>query len=734
MSVTKNIKFTIINIASYMNKKIAHTENEKGIIHFLNEHLKSTAEIMNDLAIDKDNKELFYITGLLHDLGKYQNGFQKYLLKNGPRTPHASWGAAFARKLKMNEISFAIDGHHKGLPDKIDWQISTNTILNGSKLSSENVYEEFLMDLGLKKENFFCKKLSVETIFERELFVRYLFSLLTDADWLDTESHFDFEKSIERKSLKLDCDYLLTQIDSELKSKDKTGNINKLRNQTRNFAIKKSEFEQGFFSLNLPTGLGKTLTSVYWALMHARTHQLKRIIIVLPYVNIIDQTAIEMKRIFGKEFVLEHHSSYNEEDEKHQKNENNKNREKLATENWDYPIIITTTVQFFESLFANKPSKCRKIHNIAESVVIFDEVQTLPKELITPTLTMLRNIQKLLKTTFLFCTATQPAFEKNDYLKDGIDSIIPLAENPKKLFKETQRVKFNFLIKSKYELAEIIQESKNHNKSILSVFNTKKKTINAFNLADSSQYWDKCFHLSTSMCPAHRKMMIKQISNELKDKKNKIFVASTQLIEAGVDLDFPVVYRELAPLDSLIQSAGRCNREGKLINLGEVIIFQLTDTTMPNPLYSSLSLHTLELLNQNFEKIYDPSFFKKYFLSAIKLYVDDDKKKINDERKKFNFKTISSIYKIIDSPTTALFIWNYNDETRQLYEQIKYKPGLSRDDFRKIQNYSVQVYDNFLNSTIGSWEEKLKGFRVWNGKYTDKYGITEDITLDNPVI
>ncbi len=712
---------------------IAHTENENGTLHLLHDHLQSVAKRMSTFISDKKDIEIFNFTGLLHDFGKYQKAFQKYLLENGPRVPHAAWGAALARKLKLNETSFAIDGHHKGLPDKTDWKISTNPFLITDLPEFDKLINIFMAELNLNETDFLIKKPVFENLFERELFVRYLFSALTDADWLDTERHFNPTLSEKRMLLELDYSFLIAKLENELSLKDKKGNINRLRNEARIFALNKAPMEQGFFSLNLPTGLGKTLTSVNWALLHAKYHNLKRIIIVLPFVNIIDQTATELKRIFGEKVVLEHHSSYNEETD-NKKIDGEKSIHKLATENWDYPIIITTTVQFFESLFSNKPSKCRKVHNIAKSVVIFDEVQTLPKELVTPTLRMLKNVQKIMKTSFLFCTATQPAFEKNRQFVNGIDSIISLVDNPAELFKAAKRVKYIFDRQPEQDIEKIIQKAGAKRKALLAIFNTKKKALRAFELAEQDSEWDFCFHLSTSMCPEHRKDVVNKIKAEIKKTNQRTFVASTQLIEAGVDLDFPVVFREHAPLDSIIQAAGRCNREGNLGNDGEVYIFRLSDKTMPDSLYSSLSDHTLELLNNDFEIIYDPSFYTKYYLSAFKLYVDDDRKKVNDSRKNFNFKTTADVYRIIDNPTKSLFIWNYNDSSRELYERIKYKPGLSRDDFREVQLYSVQVYDAFLNRNLEMWEEKSPGFRVWFGNYHEDTGIAENTNLVETII
>ncbi len=702
-----------------MKGYIAHTENKNKKLHLLRDHLKKTANKMEEFSCKQEYNDIFKITGYLHDFGKYQLAFQNYLLNSGPRAPHAAWGAGLARFLKLNEASFAIDGHHKGLPDHAEWHVSTMPFLLKMKESFNNVLNEFKLDTNITEKNLNVTPPKFTTKFEREFFTRYLFSALTDADWLDTEKHFNPEISKNRPEDKLMYDILIKKINIYLNKKPKAGLINQLRNEARKYALTKAQLNIGFFSLSLPTGLGKTLTSISWALEHAKFNSLNRIIIVLPYVNIIDQTAMELKKILGEDIVLEHHSSYNEEEDI-----STHSRKKLATENWEFPIIITTTVQFFESLFANKPSKCRKIHNISKAVVIFDEVQTLPKELITPTLTMLKNMNTVIGTSFLFCTATQPAFLKSEKLHDGIESIISLVEDPYKLYKQTKRVNFTLNKEKNADINDIVKIIAQSNTSVLVISNTKKKARTFLTEAETYNKWEKYYHLSTSMCPAHRKEVIKQIKKDDLNKQ-KIFLSSTQLIETGVDIDFPLVSREIAPLDSILQAAGRCNREGNM-DIGDVIIFSLKDKTMPDILYSSLSDLTKELLETGIERIYQPTFFSEFYIKALKLYVDDDKKNINYQREKFNFKTISSAYKIIEQSTRSLFIWNYNSKSKDIYNKLRYKKFLSRHDFRRIQEYSVQVYESFLYNNIGMWEESESGLVTWLGKYNKKYGITTE--------
>ncbi|HNW73220.1 MAG TPA: CRISPR-associated endonuclease Cas3'' [Bacteroidales bacterium] len=424
---------------------IAHSKNDQGTVHKLSDHLNGVSKIMSSLTENPIYNEIFRTTGLLHDLGKYQPAFQKYLTEGGTKgsVPHASWGAAIAVQYNQIEAAFAIDGHHKGLPDKGNLKTDLYEFDDPDHPLLTSIMPEFLKENSIKADDLGYQDTGLRGI-DKELFIRMLFSALTDADWLDTERHFSPSESERRNSIVLDPQYLLAKFEKEIDGKSKEGYLNTLRNSVRNYAILKARADTGFFSMTLPTGMGKTLTSVSWALHHAQHNSLKRIIIVLPFISIIDQTAQELKRIFGEEWVLEHHSNFNEDEETNKEiaNEiltNETYTKRLATENWDYPIIVTTSVQFFESLFGNKPSRCRKVHNIAQSVVIFDEVQTLPKELVLPTLTMLKNVQKVMETSFLFCTATQPAFEKSEIF-DGIDSIQSLVENPKEVFEATRRV------------------------------------------------------------------------------------------------------------------------------------------------------------------------------------------------------------------------------------------------------------------------------------------------------
>lgn len=725
----------------------AHSENSLNERHNLAKHLQDTARLAESFACKDKYRHIFRVAGLLHDLGKYQPEFQRYLANGGRRgsVPHASWGAGYAagQKLKCNDISIAIDGHHKGLPDKAAWKNDINPFLHDDVAGFDKVVTSFLSDTGFDEAALVPQQLKFDTSgFRRELFIRYLFSALTDSDWLSTEEHFEPERAELRFNRELPIDLMIDMLEKEFAAKPKSGEINELRNKVRMQAVDKAALAPGCYSLALPTGMGKTLTSLAWALRHARHNQLKRIIIVLPYISIIDQTAQELKRIFGEKWILEHHSSYNEESNSTtDRNEDfpaEQKRKQLACENWDFPVIVTTTVQFFESLFSNRPSKCRKIHNMAESVVIFDEVQTIPKEIVIPTLGMLNDIQAVMRTSFLFCTATQPAYEKRPGF-DGITAITPLIESPGILYDKTKRVTYHLLDElAPVSFARLKDAVTEHDEAALVIFNTKKDALEFFSLMKSGDTWDAQYHLSTAMCPDHRKKTIKDIKSDLEAKK-KILVVSTQLIEAGVDFDFPLVFRALSPLEAIIQSAGRCNREGLLNQygrLGNVYLFLLQDARYPNKTYQACAEFAAELIQSDIEQLNSHNIFEKYYASVFTLYIDQGRQQgIINARKDFNFETVNDCYRYLEDYSEGLFIYNYNEESRHVLRSLQYKEYLSRDDYRAMQPFTVQAYENFIYRNREDVKISPHGFKIWYGNYDPHTGISVDpLEVDKYVV
>lgn len=722
---------------------IAHSENYLGIKQTMKDHCIGVAKLMRDFALTESFVDIYEYCGLIHDIGKYSTAFQNYILGTSHnKVKHSIYGAIYAKERHLFQIALPVYGHHAGLPDcsEMCQNMMAEQIADNGAFS--DICSTWKGDLGNVICNIDDKPFwELPEILQQELFVRLIYSSLVDADSLDTERHFFENKFSSRKSLSFDADKLLDQLQKKLKALEnnperKILKINVLRNNVRLFAESKANLPQGCFSMTLPTGLGKTLCSINWALHHAQYHRnIKHIIIVLPFINIIEQTAEELKSIFNDgDYVLEHHSNviYTKNDSCEEYNP-----KQLATENWDYPIIITTAVQFFESLFSNKRSVCRKLHNIQDSIIIFDEIQTLPLDVTEPTLTMLNNLQKLCRCSLLFCTATQPDFQTREGF-NGINHIESLVENPKNIFEVTRRVTYQPIENyNEIPISELASTVVRNRKSALVVFNTKKKARMFFDeMKGSGEY--KLFHLSTNMCPAHKKEVIKNIRKALKDNDH-VVVSSTQLIEAGVDMDFPMVYRELAPLESIIQSAGRCNREGQLkdengtLIKGDVYLFALTDSGQPSKQYRSWSEFATLLYKGNEERLYSYDFYSDYYRKLVENFGNTDKQKITEDRMNLRFQTVADKYKIIDSNTYPVFIYDYNEESRNLYNHIKNQDYLSKQDRLKVSQYCVQVYDMFIHGNSLCKNNERYGILTWYGYYDPYFGLPFKDEF-NPVI
>ena len=697
---------------------IAHSMNLECKTQTMKQHMDGVAKIMCSFALSPEFYDIYSYCGQMHDFGKYSDAFQKYIRGNGDKAPHAKWGALHAKNNRLINIAIAIYGHHAGLANRDEMFETLNlqnlTYLDAIKQNSINDH----FQIPLCSNDSFNR---IETVTEKELFVRLLFSALVDADSLDTERHFREKEYESRPCKQLSVDELLSALNVKLQSFKQNSELNKLRTEVRLYAQMLAPMPQGCFSMTLPTGMGKTLCSINWALHHAKAHtNIKRIIVVLPFISIIDQTASELKQVFKEQdIVLEHHSNIILEG--NDKAEDIlKDSKLLATENWDYPIIVTTAVQFFESLFSNKRSKCRKIHNIQDSVVIFDEIQTLPMNLAECTMRMLNDMVHLCRCSFLFCTATQPDFQTRRDFK-GIDKITPLVKDASSVFNATKRVDYipieNYEALSVDEVAEKVIKQ---NTSVLIVCNTKKKALALYESLKSKTSIS-VLHLSTNMCQHHRLTTINRVRQMLQNGEHLI-LCSTQLIEAGVDLDFPVVFRELAPLESIIQSAGRCNREGRQ-KLGRVYLFQLSDSGQPSLQYETFASYAQMCYQGNEHRFHDADFYEEYYRNIMNLYKPEDC--ITPEREKLMFQNVADKYKIINSSTTTLFIYNYSEESRQLYGELKEKEYLNRSDYNRIAQYSVQVYDRFMNQNYDKIGD-MNDVKIWFGAYKKETGLTNE--------
>ncbi|MCX7715489.1 MAG: CRISPR-associated helicase Cas3' [Clostridia bacterium] len=673
---------------------IAHTKD--GSHQGLKEHLTGVAELAEKYCERFDNGEYGRLCGLMHDMGKYSAEFQKKIKNNlNLKVDHSTAGAIelnrkFPRIGKF--LSYCIAGHHGGLPDggsKTDTEVEST--LMGRLKRSVPVYSSYAEHINLSE--FIPKKkpsiiLLNEGGFSVSFYIRMLYSALVDADFLDTE-RFMTNGETDRE---IEADFSLFQDELEktfMEFGKTEGKINERRNQILKNCLEKANKDRGLYSLTVPTGGGKTISSFAFAVNHAKKNNMDRIIYVIPYTSILEQNAEVFKKIVGEKYVLEHHSNFDfgGDDEnvilkKH----------KLSSENWDIPIVVTTNVQFFESLFSNKPSKCRKLHNIANSVIIFDEVQMLPVQYLTPCVMAIAELVANYKSTCVLCSATQPAID--DKFPNGIRAE-EICDNTQEMYNFFRRVEV--VKKGRLPVAELAEQMKSE-KQCLCIVNSKKHALAIYKEIES----DDSFHLSTRMCPKHRKNVIEEIKARLKTGF-PCRVVSTQLIEAGVDVDFPVVYRAAAGIDSIVQACGRCNREGKL-KKGFVYVFDPEDVflkSLPHSMGRTFEI-AREIMSE-YEDIMSMQAIKEYFNRLYPVENLDIKnifKRFEDGIKisSYPFKTIASEFKMIDEDTQSIII-PYDEKTKESIKRLKYSSNY-RGVLRSLQNAVVNVYENEFKSML----------------------------------
>lgn len=539
----------------------------------LKDHLESVSVLAASKAKHFNAQELGAIAGLLHDLGKYTDEFQRRLRGSPQRVEHSTHGAQVALKCFKNNpivgllLAYCIAGHHAGLADRresSDKQLITDLIRRLKTPYLPILQEIWKQEIQVPDQiNLAMKpaKSGSDIAFQFSVLGRMLYSCLVDADFLDTEAFYnridnkrprndDYPSLLEMKE-QLDCYFSQEKFHSDR-------NINKTRKHILQTVRQRSELAPGLFSLNVPTGGGKTLSSLAFALDHAIKHGQRRIILVIPFTSIVEQNAAVWREALGdlgNKAVLEHHSAFNVDG---QKNSDPTSKDKLrqAAENWEPPIIVTTAVQFFESLFANRSSRCRKLHNIANSVVILDEAQTLPTKLLRPCVAMIKELALNYRTSLVMCTATQPALAKNDGFENGLEQVRELAPDPMQLHRKLERVRVEYV--GEYSDNQLVEELLQQ-RQVLCIVNNRR---HARALFEQIRDGEGSSHLTTLMCAQHRSEKLTHIRNRLKEGQS-VCLISTSLIEAGVDVDFPMVYRAEAGLDSIAQAAGRCNREGK---------------------------------------------------------------------------------------------------------------------------------------------------------------------------
>jgi CRISPR-associated endonuclease/helicase Cas3 len=719
-----------------MSEYYAHSaphNPDKSTWHKLEDHLRQTAGLAHDFASAWGAGNWGYLAGLWHDVGKYSAEFQNRIcatsgenahIEVAGKVDHSTAGAQHANSTVRGKgfgkaIAYVIAGHHGGLPDGISTDSCLRNRLEKDIPAYSSCPQEILKPLALT--------LPLNPTPERaglqfSMFIRMLYSSLVDADFLDTEAFMDSQKGQRRqgyKTLRELEEFFFVKL-AEMRNSVVASQVNSQRELILSQCLKASEREMGLFSLTVPTGGGKTLSSMAFALRHAMKYGLKRVIYVIPFTSIIEQNAAVFRSMLGDDAVLEHHSNFEPREEDH--------RSRLAAENWDAPIIVTTNVQFFESLFANRSSQCRKLHSIAESVVILDEVQTLPAPFLLPCLEVLKELSCTYRTSIVLCSATQPAVQKRLDFPRGLEGVTEIIDDPQKLAHSLKRTEVSVLPQT--HDAELATQMAKYEQA-LCVVNTRK---HAKDLYTAMKGVDGLYHLSALMCPVHRSQRLVEIRHRLAGGQ-PCRVISTQLIEAGVDIDFPVVFRSMTGIDSIAQAAGRCNREGRL-EKGEVFVFT-PESGIPAGHFRQTAQAAESVIRGHADDILSLAAIEDYF----KLYYWTKGDALDEERiledlqagwvkGDFPFKTIAEKFRFIKGEMKPLVI-PFDDEARRLIRTLDYveKPGILA---RALQKYTVSVYFKEWTKLKDDTSIEFRSDLFWvltnDNLYKTDIGLCEDFS------
>jgi CRISPR-associated endonuclease/helicase Cas3 len=679
------------------------------------------------------------ILGYWHDIGKYSNEFQDYLRSSANADPHAAeWigkidhstaGAQHANSAKVGfnigpALAWCIAGHHAGLSN---YSVSERISSLKKRLDKQNIPDwsiapQSIRELQAPLAYPTAVQASVQQHYKSQapdpkhraafvwaFFVRMIYSTLVDADFLATEAFMDSETSSQRNIKKHSFEILLASLEDHLdilqqRGRDSAGNSGAIHSQRQailSSCLRASSMPPGLFTLTVPTGGGKTLASLRFALEHAvnhPAHDFQRIIVGIPFTSIIEQTADVYRSVFsrlGDEVVLEHHGNSNVDHET--------TFSRLASQNYDAQVVVTTNVHFFESLFSNRASRSRKIHRFARSIIILDEVQTLPVGLLAPTLLALQELVDSYGCTIILSTATPPTLEFRKEFPIGLKGVREIIPQNLELASQMKRTTLRDIgTLSIEDLARTMRE----NNQFLCIHNTRKDAKETFQALSPVVPPNELFHLSTFMCPAHRRNCLEQIRKRLADGL-ACKVVSTQLIEAGVDVDFPVVYRAIAGIDSITQAAGRCNREG-LLPQGDTYLFRLPSLPPIGMLRNTAEITQSLTGRLPGDELLSPQAVHEYFRMLYWQKSDGwDAKGIlpmNMQIGQINFESIASAYRLIEDDTISVVV-PYDREARQFIKRLTdWKSGnkpLTLKQHRKIQQYSVGLFRDIVCRNLG---------------------------------
>lgn len=662
-------------------------------------------------------------TGLLHDIGKYSDNGQKRQRdpEHTAKVDHATAGTQMAWKLKDCVAAFAVAGHHGGLPDMgcgSDDGGGTLWARLNKPLTGGNDPSAWKNEIEIPEKICYPAWLETEKDARRlAMYTRMLFSCLVDADYLDTETAIQGGQprgkgeTLERLLEKLNAHVApwLQAPANDLCAK---------RSAILARCLHGGEDEQGLYTLTVPTGGGKTISSLAFALSHAMKHDLQRVIYVIPYTSIIEQNADVFAKVLGEENVLEHHSQVEFVDDGEETPEAYKKR--LACENWDAPVVVTTAVQFFESLYAAKTSKCRKLHNIANSVVIFDEAQTLPLPFLIPCVSAIGELVQHYGVTTVLCTATQPALGR--LFKQLAPTLVQheIALDPDELFDCFRRVSFcREGVFTPEKLAERLTETA----QVLCIVNTRKRARQVYeSLPEEGR-----FHLSTLMIPTDREKTLNAIRTRLQNGKT-CRVVSTSLVEAGVDVDFPSVWRELAGLDSILQAAGRCNREGRRSAAESVVHVFEAEGKFPASMTQQREAATKAM--EEFEEINTRPAIRAYFKRLLWVKGDEalDVKQILSSERACAFQSAAKVFRLIDADMCTVYVPNAdNAEDIARLRAGMYSKALIRRLGRSGVNVYRHEYEKLVSAAVvEDYGQDGFGILIQPDAYDPKCGLSTE--------
>jgi len=732
----------------------------------LDEHLRLVRSLARDFAAAFGSGAWGELAGLWHDLGKYSQAFQGYLHASAGgddlhrsevsgRVDHSTAGAQHAARSGVpgRLLAYCIAGHHAGLPDDEGGDSGLSFRLE-KRIDPIDAAPPELLAEPLPP----LPKLAVDGNRQRAAFAlafwtRMLFSCLVDADFLATERFMNPERAAQRPKSTVTPAQLIARLDEHLDQKQRAAAdtaVNHRRREALAACRNKANLAPGLFSLNVPTGGGKTLSSLAFALTHAVAHGLRRVVYAIPFTSIIEQTADVFRTALGnlRSEVLEHHSNLEPDDPERQSV-----RSRLAAENFDAPLVVTTNVQLFEALFANRTSRCRKLHRLAKSVIILDEAQTLPPRLLAATLAALEELARNYGATVVLCTATQPAIERRDGFPIGLQEVRPIVDDPQALHEALRRTHVERAgVMSEHNVIERLRGER----QVLCIVNSRRHAADLYKqLADPD-----ALHLSASMCARHRSKVLRLIRQRLR-RGLPCRVVATQVVEAGVDVDFPAVYRAVAGLDSIAQAAGRCNREGGLVGgdgqprTGRVVVFDYDAKQYPTDSLITRGARIFrEVAPDHAHDLLSPAAVDAYFrlhywqqggddgrgwdrgregTSVMDCFAWDGKIGLHAQ-----FRTAADAYRLIDDAQTPILV-PFGARGEELIRQLESMPdppdpnGLRQFD-RAAQRYVVGVYDRNL------WTLKNNGVllerhgRYFLGNraaYDQKLGLTfEAVGLD----